>query len=304
MNHEPLPKTLIVIVGPTASGKTALAIELAKKFKTEIISADSRQFYREMAIGTAKPTTEDLSQAKHHFVDSHSVTDYFSVGEFERQGLELLENLFNIHDTVIMVGGSGLYIQAICEGFDELPSSPPEIRQEINRAFEEKGIAYLQEQLKVKDPDYYQQVDLNNPRRLIRALEVIESTGMPFSSFRKSQLAPRTFNCIKVGIDLPREMLYERINQRVDIMVSEGLEAEVRSLLPYRALNALNTVGYSEFFDYFDGKADLNTAITLIKQNTRRFAKRQMTWFRKDKNIRWIDPRTTSPDDILNDLLF
>lgn len=293
-------KTLVVIVGPTASGKTALAIELAKKLKTEIISADSRQFYREMAIGTAKPTAIELSQAKHHFVDSHSVTDYFSVGEFERQGLELLENLFKIHDTVIMVGGSGLYIKAICEGFDELPPSPPEIRLEINRAYEEKGIAYLQHQLKLKDPDYYEQVDLNNPRRLIRAMEVIESTGIPFSSFRKSQLTPRSFNCVKIGIDLPREVLYERINQRVDAMISQGLEEEVYSLLPYRDLNALSTVGYSEFFDYFDGKTDLNTAIILIKQNTRRFAKRQLTWFRKDKDIRWIDPRTTNPDNILN----
>jgi tRNA dimethylallyltransferase len=304
MNHEPLPKKLIAIVGPTASGKTALAIELAKKFKTEIISADSRQFYREMAIGTAKPTVEELSQAKHHFVDSHSVTDYFSVGDFEREGLELLDSLFKIHDTVIMVGGSGLYIKAICEGFDELPSSSPEIRHEINRAFEEKGITYLQEQLKLKDPGYYEQVDLNNPRRLIRALEVIESTGIPFSSFRKSQLTPRHFNCVKIGIDLPRQVLYERINQRVDIMVSQGLEEEVCSLLHYRDLNALNTVGYSEFFDYFDGKTDLNTAITLIKQNTRRFAKRQLTWFRKDKDIKWIDPSDTSLSDILPSDLF
>ena len=297
-------KNLIVVVGPTASGKTALSLDLAKKFKTEIISADSRQFYREMAIGTAKPTAEELSQATHHFVDSHSVTDYFSVGEFERQGIELLEKLFKPHDTVVMVGGSGLYIQAICEGFDELPPSSPEIRSEINKAFEEKGIAYLQEQLKIKDPGYYGQVDLNNPRRLIRALEVVESTGIPFSSFRKSQLAPRPFNCIKIGIDLPREVLYDRINQRVDVMVSQGLEEEVRSLLPYRDLNALSTVGYSEFFDYFDGKTNLDAAIALIKQNTRRFAKRQMTWFRKDKNIRWVDPRAVNLDDILNGPLF
>jgi tRNA dimethylallyltransferase len=292
-------KNLIVIVGPTASGKTALAIDLAKRFKTEVISADSRQFYREMAIGTAKPTPEELSQAKHHFVDSHSVNDYFSVGEFERQGLELLERLFETHDTVIMVGGSGLYIKAICEGFDQLPSSSPEIRQKFNAAFEARGITYLQEQLKQADPAYYSEVDLNNPQRLIRALEVCESTGVPFSSFRKSQSSSRPFNCIKIGIDLPREVIYERINQRVDDMVSQGLIEEVHSLIPYRHLNALNTVGYSELFDYFDGKTNLETAIALIKQNTRRFAKRQMTWFRKDKSIHWIDPRVATIDDIL-----
>jgi tRNA dimethylallyltransferase len=292
-------KNLIVVAGPTASGKTALGIELAKKFKTEIISADSRQFYREMAIGTAKPTPEELSQANHYFVDSHSVTDYFSVGEFERQGLELLDHLFKTHDYVIMVGGSGLYIKAICEGFDELPSSSPEIRQKLNAAFEAKGITYLQELLKQLDPDYYNEVDLNNPRRLIRALEVCESTGAPFSSFRKSQPESRPFNCIKIGIDLPREVLYDRINRRVDDMVIQGLVEEVRSLIPYRDLNALNAVGYSELFDYFDDKTDLETAISLIKQNTRRFAKRQMTWFRKDKAIRWFDPLTTAADDIL-----
>lgn len=304
MNHEPLSKTLIAIVGPTASGKTALAIELAKRFKTEIISADSRQFYREMAIGTAKPTPDELHQAKHHFVNSHSVTDYFSVGEFERQGLELLNRLFKTHDHVIIVGGSGLYIKAICEGFDELPPSSPGTRQKLNAAFEEKGITYLQKLLKQVDPNYYNEVDLNNPHRLIRALEVFESTGMPFSSFRKSQPELRPFNCIKIGIDLPREALYDRINQRVDNMVNEGLIDEVRSLIPYRELNPLNTVGYSELFDYFDGKTYLETAIALIKQNTRRFAKRQMTWFRKDKTIHWFAPETTAIDTILTGAAF
>lgn len=288
MSHE--LKTLIVIAGPTASGKTAMAIELANKLKTEILSADSRQFYKEMAIGTAKPTPEELKQAKHHFIDSHSITEIFSVGDFERQGLAVIENIFKIHDTTIMVGGSGLYIKAICEGFDELPTASPEIRSRLNREFEERGITYLQEILKLADPVYYGQVDLNNPQRLIRALEVFEHTGVPLSAYRKSATNPRPFRIIKIGIDLPREVLYQRINQRVDEMIQQGLVEEVSTLLPHRHLNALNTVGYSELFDYFDGKTDLETAIALIKQNTRRFAKRQMTWFRKDKEIRWLRP--------------
>lgn len=289
MNLEPAEKKLIVIVGPTAVGKTAVAIKLAQKLHTEIISADSRQFYREMVIGTAKPTTEELTQAKHHFVDSHSIAESFSVGDFEKQGLQLLDALFKKHDTVILVGGSGLYIKAICEGFDELPSASIETREKLNLEFSEKGINYLQEKLKAADPVYYNQVDLNNPQRLIRALEVIETTGKPFSSYRKATVNSRPFNIIKIGLNLPREVLYQRINQRVDEMIKQGLVEEVRSLLPYRELNALNTVGYSELFNYFDGKTDLNSAIELIKQNTRRFAKRQLTWFRKDKEIKWID---------------
>lgn len=288
MSHE--LKTLIVIAGPTASGKTALASELADKLKTEILSADSRQFYKEMAIGTAKPSPEELKQAKHHFIDSHSITETFSVGDFERQGLAVIDNIFKTHDTAIMVGGSGLYIKAICEGFDELPTASPEIRTRLNHEFEERGITYLQEQLKLADPVYYGQVDLNNPQRLIRALEVSEHTGVPFSAYRKSTTNQRPFRSVKIGIDLPREVLYQRINQRVDEMIKQGLIEEVKALLPYRYLNALNTVGYSELFDYFDNKKDLETAIALIKQNTRRFAKRQMTWFRKDKGIRWLRP--------------
>jgi len=288
MSHEPSTKQLIVIAGPTAAGKTAVAIELAKKLNTEIISADSRQFYREMTIGTAKPGTEELKQAKHHFIDSHSITEDFSVGDFEKQGLALLNNIFQKHDTAILAGGSGLYIKAICEGFDELPSASFEIREKLNREFAEQGIHHLQEKLKSADPAYYQQVDLNNPQRIIRALEVYESTGKPFSSYRKATAHPRPFECIKIGLTLPREALYERINQRVDNMVKQGLVDEVKSLLPYRHMNALNTVGYSELFDYFDGKTDLESAISLIKQNTRRFAKRQLTWFRKDNELKWL----------------
>lgn len=288
MNHQSPLKTLIVIAGPTAVGKTAVAIRLAQQLKTEIISADSRQFYREMAIGTAKPADEELAAVKHHFINSHSVTDNFSVGDFEKQCLQLLEVLFKTHDQIIMAGGSGLFIQAVTKGFDELPVADTETRERLNQEFAEKGIELLQEKLKTADPDYYNQVDLNNPQRLVRALEVFEATGKPFSSYRKAVTNKRPFQVIEIGLDLPRELLYQRINQRVDNMIAEGLVEEVRSLLPYRHFNALNTVGYSELFDYFDGKTDLATAIELIKQNTRRFAKRQLTWFKKNKEIKWF----------------
>jgi len=283
-------KKLFVIVGPTASGKTAAGIQLANKLHTEIISADSRQFYREMAIGTAKPTPDELAQAKHHFVNSHSVTDSFNVGDFEQQGLALLDELFKTNDNVIMVGGSGLYIKAICEGFDQLPDVDPAIRERLNNELIEQGISYLQGKLKQADPQYYTEVDLNNPQRIIRALEVFESSGHPFSSYRKANLKQRPFDIVKYGLLWPREVLYDRINRRVDMMVEQGLVDEVRSLLPYRHLNALQTVGYAEIFDYLVGKTDLPTAIAAIKQNTRRFAKRQMTWFNKDKEIKWISP--------------
>ena len=274
MNHEQHTKTLVVIAGPTASGKTAAAIELAKHFKTIIVSADSRQFYREMAIGTAKPNDEELAAVKHYFINSLSIAETFTAGDYEKQSLDLLNNLFQIHDVVILVGGSGLFIKAVCDGFDEFPDAAPGARDKFNKALEEQGIGYLQEKLKIADPDYYETVDLNNPQRVIRALEIFESTGKPFSSFRKSIINNRPFKIIKFGLSLPREILYQRINHRVDDMVKQGLVEEVRSLLPYRHFNALNTVGYSELFDYFDGKTDLETALALIKQNTRRFAKR------------------------------
>lgn len=282
--------TLIVIAGPTAVGKTDTAIRLAQHYGTVIVSADSRQFYREMSIGTAKPDVEELAAAKHYFIDSHSITENFTAGDYEKEALALLDELFKQHDKVILVGGSGLFIRAVCEGFDELPDANPVIRERLNQELTEKGIYFLQEKLKNADPEYYQQVDLNNPQRIIRALQVSESTGKPFSSFRKASINKRPFNIVKFGINLPREVLYDRINRRVDAMVKQGLVEEVRSLLPYRHMNALNTVGYSELFDYFDGKTDLDTAINLIKQNTRNFAKRQLTWFRKDKQMHWVAP--------------
>ncbi len=299
MNHQS-SKTLIVIAGPTAVGKTAIAIKLATQLQTVIISADSRQFYREMTIGTAKPDMEELAAVKHYFVNSHSITENFTVGDFEKESLELLNELFKTHDQVVMAGGSGLFIQAITRGFDDLPVADTAIRQRLNTEFAENGIQFLQEKLRQADPVYYRQVDLNNPQRLIRALEVFEATGKPFSFYHKAEPQKRPFNIIKIGLDLPREVLYERINSRVDDMTRQGLVEEVRSLLPYRHLNTLNTVGYSELFDYFDGKTDQDRAISLIKQNTRRFAKRQLTWFRKDKEIIWY---TADQADLVGHIL-
>lgn len=283
-------KTLIIIAGPTAIGKTALAIRLARYYKTEIISADSRQFYKEMAIGTAKPNREELSAVKHHFIDSHSVMDTFTAGDFEKEALKILGNLFRKHDQVIMVGGSGLFINAICNGFDELPVATDQIRQQLNRDLEEQGIEYLQEKLKTSDPVYFSEVDIHNPQRLIRALEVYQTTGKSFSSYRTKTRKPRPFNTINIALNTDREQLYDRINLRVDQMIEAGLVDEVKSLLKYRHLNALQTVGYSEIFEYLDGKCSLEEAVKNIKQNTRRFAKRQITWFKKSEDIRWFDP--------------
>jgi tRNA dimethylallyltransferase len=299
MSTYSTPKTLIVIAGPTASGKTAAAISLAQHYNTVVVSADSRQFFREMSIGTAKPNEAELAAAPHYFINSHSITEPFSVGDFERQCLQLLDELFQKHDVVILAGGSGLYIRAITEGFDDLPTADPDIRDRLNAKLSANGIAALQERLKEIDPAYYSEVDINNPQRVIRALEVYESTGKTFSSYRTSKINKRPFHIIKLGLDMPREKLYDRINQRVDIMVKDGLLEEVASLTPYRQYNALNTVGYSELFAYLDGKTDLDTAIAQIKQDTRRFAKRQLTWFRKDKEIIWMD---ATDENLVNNL--
>jgi tRNA dimethylallyltransferase len=290
MSDELSQKTLIVITGPTASGKTAAAIQLANHYKTDILSADSRQFYREMSIGTAKPSEQELAAANHHFINNLSITETYTAWDYEVQALELLNKLFDQHNYAILAGGSGLFIKAVCEGFDEFPDMEPGLREKLNQEFEENGIADLQQRLKIADPVYYEQVDLNNPQRLIRALEVFESTGQPFSSFHKSNINKRPFRVIKFGLNLPREKLYQQINLRVDEMVKNGLIEEVKSLLPQRHLNALNTVGYSELFNYFDGETNLDKTIEMIKQNTRRFAKRQITWFGRDKEITWMMP--------------
>ncbi len=281
-------KYLIVVGGPTASGKTGLGIRLAQHFNTEILSADSRQFYREMNIGTAKPTQEELAQATHHFIDNLSVHDTYSVGDYEREALDLLEKLYQKHDVVIMVGGSGFFIRAVCEGLDEFPEVPMHIREELNQLFENEGITPLQYELKELDPAYYSQVDTQNPKRLLRALEVCRATGQPFSHFHNKEKSPRPFVPVYIGLDWEREALYERINKRVDMMIEAGLEQEARELHPLRHLTSLQTVGYQEWFDFFDGKIDREEAIRLIKRNSRRYAKRQMTWFRKVEGMQWI----------------
>ncbi|RZL49502.1 MAG: tRNA (adenosine(37)-N6)-dimethylallyltransferase MiaA [Pedobacter sp.] len=290
MNIKTKQKTLIVIVGPTAIGKTALAIQLAQHYKTEIISADSRQFFREMQIGTAKPSAVELAAAPHHFIDSHSIKTLFSVGDFEVQALKLIDHLFKIHDNLVMVGGSGLYIDAVCKGLDELPEIDLNIREQLNKQLLDEGIEVIKKDLQELDPEYYEKVDQANPQRMIRGLEVVLSTGQKLSSFLTANKKERPFNIIKIGLNTDRSLLYERINHRVDLMMEAGLLQEAKSLLPYRQYNALNTVGYSELFDYLDDKTDLLSAIAMIKQNTRRFAKRQLTWFRRDENTPWFEP--------------
>lgn len=282
-------KHLIVIAGPTASGKTALAIKLANHYQTEIISCDSRQVFREMEIGTAKPTKEELSQAKHHFIDSHSIHDVFSAGDFERQGLELLKTLFLKYDTVIMVGGSGLYVRALCHGLDDFPEIDASYRVQLNQEFEQFGLEVLQEELRIKDPEYFAKLDIENSQRVIRALEICRGTGRSISSFRTNNVAKRNFKITKVGVQLDRQVLYDRINRRVDLMIEAGLLEEVKSLYSLKDLNALQTVGYSEFFDFLDNKISLKEAVNLVKQNTRHYAKRQITWFNKEPNLTWID---------------
>lgn len=283
-------KTLIVIAGPTAIGKTALAITLAQHFTTEIISADSRQFFKEMSIGTAKPHADELAAAKHHFIDSHSINTFFSTGDFEKQALGLLDEIFTRHDLAIMVGGSGLYLDAVTKGLDELPDTDMEIRSQLNQLFETEGLEPIKAQLEAADPEYYAKVDQANTQRLIRGLEFFLSTGKKVSSFLTNSKKERSFNIIKIGLNMERPLLYERINHRVDVMLEEGLLEEVKSLKDYRELNALKTVGYAELFDYLDGTITYDIAVDKIKQNTRRFAKRQLTWFRRDTQIHWFSP--------------
>ena len=286
----PNKKTLLSIVGPTAIGKTALAIQVAQHFNAEIISADSRQFFKEMEIGTAKPNLIELAAAKHHFINSHSVTQLFSTGDFELEALQKLAEIFDQQHTAIMVGGSGLYINALLNGLDEMPEIDLSVREKLNKRFETEGLISIQKQLSIVDPEYFAKVDRNNPQRMIRGLEVFLSTGKKLSSMLSATKKVRPFNTIKIGLNTERALLYDSINRRVDEMIANGLIDEVKSLLNYRKYNALNTVGYSEIFDYLDGKIVLEDAISAIKQNTRRFAKRQLTWFRRDEEIAWFEP--------------
>lgn len=283
-------KRLIVIVGPTGSGKTDLSIRLALHYRAPILSTDSRQVYRSMPIGTAQPTDEQLKTVEHHFIASHDIKDRLNCGEYEVQALACLEKLFAQHDDVVAVGGSGLYVRALCEGMDELPQADEALRRELERRLADEGIGALAAQLRELDPRYYEEVDRSNPARVVRALEVCLQTGRPYSAQRTGVRRERPFRIIKIGVNLPREVLYDRINRRVDAMVAEGLEAEARRLYPHRELNALQTVGYREFFDCFDGRVTRDEAVELIKRNTRRYAKRQLTWFRRDPEIRWFSP--------------
>ncbi|MGV0945672.1 tRNA (adenosine(37)-N6)-dimethylallyltransferase MiaA [Empedobacter falsenii] len=283
-------KTLISIVGPTAIGKTNLAIEVAKHFQSEIISCDSRQFFKEMKIGTAVPSEEELAEVKHHFIQNISIHEKYSVGDFERDGLAFLDNYFETNDICVMVGGSGLYEKAITVGFDEFPDVDPKIREDLNNELAEFGIEKLQKELEEVDPKYFEEVDIFNKQRVTRALEIYRASCLPFSHFRNQDLNKRPFNIIKIGLELPREEMYDRINRRVDIMMNEGLLNEAKNLFSLKDLNALQTVGYRELFDFFEEKITLDFAIEEIKKNTRRFAKRQMTWFKKDETVNWFSP--------------
>ncbi len=281
---------LIVLLGPTGVGKTALSIHLASRFTSPIVSCDSRQFYREMNIGTAKPTPSELTFAKHYFVGHISVADRYSCGMFELDALKKFEEIFSTNPIALMVGGSMLYIDAVCKGIDDFPTPDPKLRQDLHNLLENEGIEGLRAQLKLLDPDYYCKVDLKNPQRILKGVEVSLQTGKPYSSFLLQQAKQRNFEIVTIGLNRPREELYERINQRVDLMIANGLVDEVRSLMPYRNQVALKTVGYTEIFDFLDGKVTLEKAIELIKRNSRHYAKRQITWWQRDTSINWFHP--------------
>ena len=282
-------KILLTVVGPTAIGKTSLAIDLALHFGTEFISCDSRQFFKEMSIGTAVPSSEELAQVKHHFIQHKSIFDTYSVGDFERDAITLLKELFKQHNVVIMVGGSGLYADTVVYGLDDFPEVSPEIRNELNELYQKQGITYLQTRLKDLDPIQYTQIDVQNPQRMMRALEVCIASGKPYSSFLNKKETLRDFTNITIGLTAEREVVYNRINERVELMLENGLLIEAQTLFPHKKLNALQTVGYRELFNFFEGKTSLDFAIEEIKKNTRRFAKRQYTWFHKNKDINWFE---------------
>ncbi|MFP5437814.1 MAG: tRNA (adenosine(37)-N6)-dimethylallyltransferase MiaA [Bacteroidia bacterium] len=293
-----LNKYLITVVGPTAIGKTAMAIQLAQHYNCEIISADSRQFFKEMAIGTAVPSAEELGAAPHHFIQNISIFDDYTVGDFEREAMGKLNELFTRNDYVVMVGGSGLYIDAVLKGFDDFPEIDPSVRESIKSRYETEGIEYLQDELQRLDSVHYENVATGNPQRMMRALEVCIGSGRPYSSFLNIKKNSRPFTPIVIGLEAERELMYNRINQRVDIMVKQGLIEEATALYPHKALNALQTVGYRELFSYFGGEWELDFAIEEIKKNTRRFAKRQMTWFRRTEGTTWFDFMTDASEII------
>ncbi len=284
-----MSKYLISIVGPTAIGKTSLSIDIAKHFNTEIISSDSRQFYKEMTLGTAVPNKNELDQVPHHFIQNRSVFDDYNVGQFEKDAMQKLDELFSEHQTVVMVGGSGLYVDAVLKGLDNFPEINQNIREALKLQLENEGIESLQKQLEIVDPETFEKIDIDNHQRVIRALEISVGTGKPYASFLTDKASKRNFIPIKIGLNAEREIVYHRINQRVDQMITDGLINEAKTLFEYKNLNALQTVGYKELFRYFEGEYDLKVAIEEIKKNTRRFAKRQGTWFRRDNSIKWFD---------------
>ena len=282
--------TLIIVLGPTGVGKSDISIQLAKHFHTEIISADSRQFFKELSIGTAVPSSEDLEIVPHHFIQNKSIHNYYNVSEYETEALYLINELFAKVNPIILTGGSMLYVDTICNGIDDIPTVDPEIRDDVIRWYAQNGIEALRERLLEIDPEYYRIVDLNNPKRLLHAVEIHQMTGQPLTSFRKKTIKERSFRMIKIGINQDRKVLYERINQRVLKMMDAGLLEEAKTVYPYRKLNSLNTVGYKELFSYLDGECTLDEAIDLIQRNTRKYARKQLTWFRRDQQIKWFEP--------------
>jgi len=291
--------TLISIIGPTAIGKTSLSLAIAKYFDTEIISCDSRQFYKEMRIGTAVPNPKELSEVQHHFIQHKSIFENYNVGSFEKDTLALLSNLFHKHSTLILTGGSGLYQKAVVEGLDDFPDVAPSIREKLNNDLQNIGLDHLKSRLKALDPVYYKIADVDNPHRVIRALEICIATKTPFSSYLNQKKESRNFNSIKIGLTADRALIYSRINKRVDLMIREGLIEEAKGLLPFKHLNALKTVGYTELFNYLEGNTTLDKAIEEIKKNTRRYAKRQLTWYRKQKDVTWFE-YNEDPKRIIN----
>ena len=294
-------KTLLVIAGPTAVGKTALCVQLAKTLQTDVVSADSRQLYRELSIGTAKPTPGEMAGVRHHFIDSNSIADPVNAGRYERACLALLNTLFQTKDIVILSGGTGLYINAVCSGLDDMPAIGPTLRAQLLIRLQEEGLDALQQELRRLDPVYAQSADLQNPVRVTRALEVCLATGQPYSSFRQQQTAERPFRSVRIALERPREELYARIDARMDAMLANGLVEEVRSLTPYRDLSTLHTVGYQEVFPYLDGVYDYDEMVRLLKRNSRRYAKRQLTWFRNQGDYKWFGP--DEGEKIVNDEL-
>jgi len=292
-------KTLAVLLGPTGVGKTELSLSLAEALGSPIINADSRQIYREIPIGTAAPTAAEQARVPHFFVGTHSLEDDYNAGQYERDALALMDRLFASHDTLLMVGGAMMYIDAVCNGLDEIPAVSPALRQQLQEEYRQKGLGWLQEQVRECDPDYFGRADICNPQRLLHALEVTRQTGRPYSSFRTGKKKERPFRIVKIGLDRPREELYARINSRVDAMLAQGLLEEVRQVIPFREKNALQTVGYREMFKYLDGEWSLDEAADMVRQNSRHYAKRQLTWFKADEDVHWVHPEKTTANDIV-----